>query len=69
MQTVKAAFVAAIAVVALVVSFLPSLAEENRRLALTISLEGAIGPASASYVKDALVKATVDRNGRELRSR
>jgi membrane-bound serine protease (ClpP class) len=60
-QTVKAAFVAAIAVVALVVSFLPSLAEESRRLALTISLEGAIGPASASYVKDALVKATERR--------
>jgi membrane-bound serine protease (ClpP class) len=56
-QIVKAALVAAIAVVALVVSLLPGSAEENRRLALTISLDGAIGPASASYVKDALVKA------------
>ncbi|WP_454622275.1 NfeD family protein [Bradyrhizobium cenepequi] len=57
MQTLKAALVAAIAFVALVVSLLPGLAEENRSLALTISLDGAIGPASASYVKDALVKA------------
>jgi membrane-bound serine protease (ClpP class) len=56
-QTLKAALVAAIAFVALVVSLLPGLAEENRSLALTISLDGAIGPASASYVKDALVKA------------
>ncbi|MCA6107086.1 NfeD family protein [Bradyrhizobium cenepequi] len=61
MQTVKAALVAAIAVVALLVSILPGLAEENRRLALTISLDGAIGPASASYVKDALVKAGEQR--------
>lgn len=57
MQTVKAALVAAIAVAALVFSLLPGAAEENRRLALTISLEGAIGPASASYVKDGLAKA------------
>lgn len=57
MQTVKAALVAAIAVVALVVSLLPASAEENRRLALTISIDGAIGPASAGYVKDALAKA------------
>jgi membrane-bound serine protease (ClpP class) len=56
-QTVKATLVAAIAVVALVVSLLPGSAEESSRLALTISLDGAIGPASASYVKDALVKA------------
>ena len=33
-------------------------AEENGGLALTISIDGAIGPASASYVKDALAKAT-----------
>lgn len=56
-QTVKAALVAAIAIVALVVSLLPGLAEESRSLALTISIDGAIGPASASYVKDALARA------------
>jgi membrane-bound serine protease (ClpP class) len=60
-QTVKAALVAAIAIVALIVSLLPGLAEENRSLALTISLDGAIGPASASYVKDALAKAAERR--------
>jgi membrane-bound serine protease (ClpP class) len=54
---VKAALVAAIAIVALVVSLLPGLAEESGTLALTISIDGAIGPASASYVKDALAKA------------
>jgi membrane-bound serine protease (ClpP class) len=56
-QTVKVVLVAAIAVVALVVSLLPSLAEGSGGLALTISIDGAIGPASASYVKDALAKA------------
>src|SRR5258708_16162649 len=56
-RTVKAALVAAIAIVALVVSLLPGLAEENGSVALTISIDGAIGPASASYVKDALAKA------------
>jgi len=56
-QTVKAALVAAIAVVALVVSLLPGLAEGGTSLALTISIDGAIGPASASYVRDALAKA------------
>ena len=61
MQTVKAAFVAAIAIVALVVSLLPGLAEENGSLALTISIDGAIGPASANYVKDALARASERR--------
>src|SRR5262245_9533670 len=56
-QTVKAAVVAAIAIVALIVSLLPGLAEESGSLALTISIDGAIGPASASYVRDALAKA------------
>jgi hypothetical protein len=56
-QTVKAALVAAIAIVALVVSLLPGLAEESGSLAQTISIDGAIGPASASYVKDALARA------------
>jgi membrane-bound serine protease (ClpP class) len=56
-RTVKAALVAAIAIVALVVSLLPGLAEESNSLAMTISIDGAIGPASASYVKDALAQA------------
>ncbi|MGY8684148.1 nodulation protein NfeD [Bradyrhizobium sp. UFLA05-153] len=57
MQTVKAALVAAIAVVALVVSLRPGFAEESGKVVLTISIDGAIGPASASYVKDALARA------------
>ena len=57
MQTLRAALVAATVLVALVISIRPGLAEENRRLALTISIDGAIGPASASYVKDALANA------------
>jgi membrane-bound serine protease (ClpP class) len=56
-QIVKAALVAAIPVVALIVSLLPAFAGEDGSLAMTISIDGAIGPASASYVKDALVKA------------
>ena len=57
MQTVKAAFIATITIVALIVSLLPGLAEESGTLTLTISIDGAIGPASASYVKDALARA------------
>jgi membrane-bound serine protease (ClpP class) len=60
-QTVKAALVAAIGVVALVVSFLPASAGENDSLALTISVDGAIGPAAASYVKEALATAATRR--------
>ena len=56
-RTIKAALAAAIAVVALVVSLLPALADGSDSLAMTISIDGAIGPASASYVKDALAKA------------
>jgi membrane-bound serine protease (ClpP class) len=56
-QTVKAALVAAIAIVALLVSLRPGLAEERASLALTISIDGAIGPAAAAYVKEALAKA------------
>lgn len=56
-RTIKAALVAAIGVVALIFCLLPGSAEENRRLALTVTIDGAIGPASASYVKEALVKA------------
>jgi membrane-bound serine protease (ClpP class) len=40
---------------------LPGSAEENRRLALTVTIDGAIGPASASYVKEALAKASERR--------
>jgi membrane-bound serine protease (ClpP class) len=60
-QTVKAALVAAIAVVALVVFLLPGSAEGSGSLALTVSIDGAIGPASASYVKDALAQANERR--------
>ncbi|MEW6643012.1 MAG: nodulation protein NfeD [Pseudomonadota bacterium] len=63
MQTVKAAVVAAITIVALVFSLLPGSAEESSHLVLTISIDGAIGPASASYVKDALAKASERRAG------
>jgi membrane-bound serine protease (ClpP class) len=59
--TVKATLVGAIAVVALVVSLFPALAGENDGLALTISIDGAIGPATASYVKDALAAAAERR--------
>ncbi|VIO78272.1 hypothetical protein CI1B_73230 [Bradyrhizobium ivorense] len=61
MQTLRAALVAAIAIVALSVSIRPCGAEENSRLALTIAIDGAIGPASASYVKSALAKAAERR--------
>ncbi|MCP3374024.1 NfeD family protein [Bradyrhizobium cajani] len=58
MQTMKAALVAAISAVALICCLLPSSAEEKGRLALIVSIDGAIGPASASYVKEALAKAS-----------
>jgi membrane-bound serine protease (ClpP class) len=58
-QTVKAALVIA----ALVFSLLPGSAEESGSLALTISIDGAIGPASASYAKEALAKASERRAG------
>ena len=57
MKTMKAALVAAIGIVAFLSCLRPGPAEENRRRALTVTIDGAIGPASASYVKDALVKA------------
>ena len=60
-QTMKAALVAAIGIVALLVLLLPGVAEEKGRLALTIAIDGAIGPASASYVKEALAKASERR--------
>ncbi|MGY4473213.1 NfeD family protein [Bradyrhizobium sp. USDA 3364] len=61
MQTFKAALVVAAVLVALVVSVGPGMAADNNRLALTISIDGAIGPASASYVKDALAQAAERR--------
>lgn len=61
MQTVRAALVAATMLVALVLSIRPGAAEENSRLALTIAIDGAIGPATANYVKDALAKAAERR--------
>lgn len=60
-QTVRAALVAATVLVALVLSIRPGAAEDSSRLALTISIDGAIGPATASYVKDALAKAAERR--------
>ncbi|QIO33609.1 NfeD family protein [Bradyrhizobium sp. 1(2017)] len=61
MQTMKAALVAAIGVVALICCLLPGSAEERSRLALIVSIDGAVGPASASYVKEALAKASERR--------
>lgn len=61
MQIIKAALVAAIAFVALLLCFLPGSAEEGGRRALTVTIDGAIGPASAAYVKDALAKAAERR--------
>nr|WP_246583666.1 nodulation protein NfeD [Bradyrhizobium iriomotense] len=57
----KAALVAAITVVALTCCLLPSSAEEGGRVVLIVSIDGAIGPASASYVKEALAKASERR--------
>lgn len=61
MWIVKAALIAAIGVVALALSLPPGAAEENGRLALTVTIDGAIGPASASYVKEALATAAARR--------
>jgi membrane-bound serine protease (ClpP class) len=60
-RSVQAALVAAIAVAALVLSPVPAGAGENGGHALTISIDGAIGPATASYVRDALAKAAERR--------
>lgn len=61
MRIVQAALVAAISLAALVIPPPPARAGESGKLALTISIDGAIGPATASYVKEALVKAAERR--------
>lgn len=61
MWTMKAALIVAIGVVALALCTRPGAAEENGRLALTVTIDGAIGPASASYVKEALATAAARR--------
>lgn len=62
MQNVQATLVAAAAAAALLVSPLAAPAGENSgKLALTVSVDGAIGPATARYVKDALTKASERR--------
>jgi membrane-bound serine protease (ClpP class) len=61
-QNVQATLVAAAAAAALLVSPLAAPAGENSgKLALTVSVDGAIGPATARYVKDALTKASERR--------
>ncbi|MDE2330299.1 MAG: nodulation protein NfeD [Bradyrhizobium sp.] len=57
MQAVQATLVAAIAAAALVFSPLSASTEESGKLVLTIAIDGAIGPATTGYVKDALAKA------------
>jgi membrane-bound serine protease (ClpP class) len=58
-QKVRATLVAAAAAIALIVSPpVASAGENNSKLALTVSVDGAIGPATARYVKDALTKAS-----------
>jgi len=60
--TVRATLAATIAVVALAVSpTTPVSAEGSGKLVLTIAIDGAIGPATANYVKDALAKASERR--------
>ena len=61
MQMVQAALVAVTAAVALVVSPLPASTGEKSKVALRISIDGAIGPVTAGYVKDALTKASERR--------
>ncbi len=61
MQTVQATLVAAIVTVALIVFPISASAEGNDKFVLTIAIDGAIGPATAGYVKDALAKANERR--------
>lgn len=57
MQIVQATLAAAIGAAALVFTPLPASTEETGKLVLTILIDGTIGPATATYVRDALVKA------------
>ena len=62
MQNVQATLAAVAAAVALAVFPLAASAgDSGGKLALTISVDGAIGPATARYVKDALTKAAERR--------
>ncbi|NOJ49283.1 NfeD family protein [Bradyrhizobium archetypum] len=62
MQNVQTTLAAVAAAIALAVSPVAASAGENDgKLALTISVDGAIGPATARYVKDALTKAAERR--------
>lgn len=61
MRIVQAALIAAIAAAVLVLSPAPLAAAESSKLALTITIDGAIGPATARYVKDALATASERR--------
>jgi membrane-bound serine protease (ClpP class) len=60
-RTVQAALVAAIAAALLVISPTPVSGTENSKLVLTIAIDGAIGPATAGYVEDALANANERR--------
>lgn len=63
MHIVQATLAAAIAAVILAISPAAAPAEETGGPVLTITVDGAIGPATAGYVKDALAKATERRAG------
>jgi membrane-bound serine protease (ClpP class) len=56
-QIVQATLTAAIGAAALVFTPLPASTEETGKLVLSIVIDGTIGPATATHVKDALVKA------------
>ncbi|MEH6951750.1 nodulation protein NfeD [Nitrobacter sp. NHB1] len=57
MRAVQAILAVALAAAALVFSPLPASTQESGKLVLTIAIDGAIGPATTGYVKDALAKA------------
>ena len=57
MQTVQATLAAAIAAAILLLSPTAGSAAEKSHVVLTVTIDDAIGPATADYVKDALAKA------------